>query len=491
MYRSVPFAQEVVYQGLMPQQLQLTLAGMRIHPACVDRMDPVLTFVEPAVVETIQERPSKDGEARLPWRWGLLSPEGTPWRRSYLAGGDNYHRLYASTQHRAQRETPMGFRLHFSVRGPYRTGRWLTPRAFSPASEPYRDTTLPLDPFRKLNLYTALSYAASPAHTVELLYLGDYFYWVAYPGLIMDARHSAMHLLSVRHRWRRFSDMRLYANTVFHDMTDERRPLSEIQTRPVMPGMYMPMRGLTRVLGLVWEGHLGEERPFRLKPRIEGTWNQAWGAMDMYPVGPGAPMRLLNLADIRFWQGGSALQAAYVQPTFSLQAEATLTYLAYRVGDTLSFLPLELYQQRYVGQADRSPAYTVYQVGVGFQRWTSWGRLSLSLRQGTRPPTHTELYGYYLYVPMDNSFWMGNSRLRPERLLRGELLTEWNAQHLRLTLTLYANRLTDYIAPVTFLPVGAHGQRAPSKLGVSSAIQAWLGRWGYPSHHARMELYPA
>jgi len=50
-YRSVPFAQEVVYQGLLPQQTQVTIEGMRVVPACVDRMDPVLTFVEQAAWE--------------------------------------------------------------------------------------------------------------------------------------------------------------------------------------------------------------------------------------------------------------------------------------------------------------------------------------------------------------------------------------------------------------------------------------------------------
>ncbi len=50
-YRSVPFAQEVVYQGLLPTQTTILIEGMRVLPACVDRMDPVLTFVEGTILE--------------------------------------------------------------------------------------------------------------------------------------------------------------------------------------------------------------------------------------------------------------------------------------------------------------------------------------------------------------------------------------------------------------------------------------------------------
>lgn len=67
-YRSVPFAQEVVYQGLLPAQTQLTIDGMRVLPACVDRMDPVLTFVEAAVVESASWR--SDWGATPTFRWG-------------------------------------------------------------------------------------------------------------------------------------------------------------------------------------------------------------------------------------------------------------------------------------------------------------------------------------------------------------------------------------------------------------------------------------
>ncbi|RMF52784.1 MAG: hypothetical protein D6750_01770, partial [Bacteroidetes bacterium] len=376
-YRSVPFAQEVVYQGFLPQQVQLTVGGMRIHPACVDRMDPVLTFVEPAEVETVQEAPWRSWGAGPLLEVGLFSPEGPTGGQASLLAADNYHRLFASVRHRGGKgRLRWASAGTFRLGGPYRTGRQPTPGLPLPTQTPWYDTTLSLSPFRKLNLYTALSYALSPNHTLELLYLGDAFYDVAYPALIMDARHSAMHLVSLRHRWGRFSDFRLYANTVFHDMTDEKRPLSEIQHRIVMPGMYMPMRGLTRVVGMVWEGRLLAQSALELRPRLEGTWNQAWGSMDMYLVGGGTPMRLLNLADIRFLQGAAGLQAHYAREKIAFQTEATLTHFAYWVADTTHFLPLELYQRTYAGGANPTRTFTLYQVGASLQVSHSLGTFS-------------------------------------------------------------------------------------------------------------------
>lgn len=123
-----------------------------------------------------------------------------------------------------------------------------------------------------------------------------------------------------------------------------------------------------------------------------------------------------------------------------------------------------MYQEQYAGGTERKRDFPVYhtKAGVGY----TWGphQITLTVRYGTRAPNHHELYAYYLYVPMDNSILMGNSLLRPERLLRGELMYRHAAGPVALQMSVFGNYLSDYISPVTFMRPGAPG---------NSTLQQW------------------
>lgn len=451
-YRSVPFAQEVVYQGLLPTQTQVTIDGMRILPACVDRMDPVLTFIEAAALENVAWQAAE--------RWGatptmvvhLFSPEGPQEGRAALLAGDNYHRLSFNARHRKRiGRFSYASAITFRKGGDYRIGRNFLSGSTQEDSLWRRGRTLKLPSFDKLNFYTALQYAISEKHYVEASYLGDHFYNVAYPALIMDAIHSAMHLVSFRYVWRGVSDLRVYGSTIFHDMTDTTRPEEEIRTRIVMPNMYMPMKGITRTAGAIWEITWWEKGKLTIRQRNEYSYNMAYGSMEMLPLGGGAVMRLLNLADVRFHQGGTSLMVGYHWGSWRVEADGRWNLFSYRIEDTLNFLPLKSYQEGYAGASESERRFSVYEVGLR----TAWSLRSHEVRGhvsiGTRAPTHTELYAFYLYVPMDNSIQMGNSVLRPERLLRAEIEYEYSWHRLRVRVSAFGNRMEDYISPVTFL----------------------------------------
>ncbi|MCX8113178.1 MAG: TonB-dependent receptor [Bacteroidia bacterium] len=457
-YRSVPFAQEVVYQGLMPQQTQITIDGMRLLPACVDRMDPVLTFVETAVIDYATWRTMSNWGATPTLNIELFSPEGPAGGQAVLLLGDNYHRLLFSAHHR-QKIGPLALAsaLTFRLGTDYRIGKnLLTPFAREDSAWE-RDTVLHLPSLRKLNAYTALRYNLSEAHAVEVSYLGDYFYDVAYPALIMDARHSAMHMASLRHLWKEVSVLRLYANTVYHDMTDEGRSETEIRGRLVMPNMYMPMKGLTYTIGGVWELRWLKSESFEIHQRSEYTFSAIRAQMDMLPIDGGTPMRLANLPDIRFRQGGSALSVVYQKGAWRTQVEGRLNAFSYAVGDTVGFIPLRLYQEAYAGGSVAQRQFLTYEA-ILRSSYTFGGHSVRGLVSiGTRAPTHTELYAYYLYVPMDNSIQMGNSTLKPERLLRTELSYEYRRGLWMGQLSAFFNQIHEYISPITFLPIGASG----------------------------------
>ncbi len=466
-YRSVPFAQEVVYQGLLPQQTQVTIDGMRILPACVDRMDPVLTFVEQAALAEATWSPTQSWGATPTLNLTLLEPGADAEKYFRVQFADNYHRFSGGMRLGGTKG-----RWHYAaavaarVGGPYRSGRWYSLPRPSETPSLGRDSTWNIPAFKKYNGYVALRYDLSEAHQIEVRYLGDFFYDVAYPALIMDSRHSAFHLPSLTYTWKDRLSLRLYFNTIFHDMTDEARTESEIRTRIVMPNMYMPMKGITYSTGAVGDITYFQARGWKLSQHSEYSYHLAVADMDMYLVDdPSNLMRLRNLADIGFQQTTHQVALQRTWTKGDVLTYLSGSYFTYEVGDTLGFAPLRLYQELYGGGSRRERQFFAYQVGLkGAYKPTPSIKLSTALSYGSRPPTHTELYAYYLYVPMDNSIQMGNSGLRPERLLRTEAQIAYQKDAWFIEAGAYFNRMEDYIAPVTFL--------APRSAG-NATLQSW------------------
>lgn len=463
-YRSVPFAQEVVYQGLLPQQTQVTIEGMRILPACVDRMDPVLTFVEQASLAGASWSSTQSWGATPTLNITLLEPGSAAERYVTMQAVNNYHRLNGAFRLGGSKG-----RWHYAAAvtarlgGPYHSGRWYS---LSPEIQGHpfgRDSVWNIASFKKYNAYLALRYDLSDAHQLEVRYLGDFFYDVAYPALVMDSRHSAFHLPSLTYNWKDKLSLRLYFNNVSHSMTDENRPESEIRTRIVMPGMYMPMKGITFSTGAVGDITYFQSRGWKLSQHSEYSYHLASADMDMYSLDGGASvMRLRNLADIRFHQSTHHLALQRTWSKGDILTYLSGSYFAYRVGDTLGFAPLRLYQERYADGSQSNRDFFTYQGGLkGTFRFSPQLRLSTTISYGSRPPTHTELYAYYLYVPMDNSIQMGNSGLRPERLMRMEARLLYNKHSWSVEGGGYFNRMGDYIAPVTFLAPFSAGNGTP------------------------------
>ncbi|MDW8236507.1 MAG: TonB-dependent receptor [Bacteroidia bacterium] len=455
----MPFAQEISYQGLLPQQTLINIEGMQILPACVDNMDPVPTFIEPLALENTFS-PGWGTRGVTPTLSAhLFSPEGPREGRAFLLWSSNYHKWIAGIRERRKvGKLRYATSLHFREVGSLRVGMIASHQAHSPWP---RDTLLRLPSGRKLNTYTALTYSLSSAHTLTAGYLGDFFYNIAYPPLVMDAQHSTMQLSYLQHKWKDISELRLYGSIVFHDMTDQKRPLSEILTREIMPGMYMPMRGLTRTGGGYWNLRWWKSTTTALYQRIEYLRSYATASMDMLPVNGETPMRLLNLAQIAGSQLGYHLAFHYEANRWVLRSEASIERLHYKVRDTLEYLPLALYQQAYgEGSAEQS-TLPVYRLALEVKRTGPTHTLQASIRYGLRPPTHHELFGYYYYVPMYNGILMGNAKLRPEQMLRSEV--RWTAHYATLHVEgqTFLNWIRDYIMPQTFLQPFSPGNHTP------------------------------
>ncbi len=243
-----------------------------------------------------------------------------------------------------------------------------------------------------------------------------------------------------------------------------------------MSGMYMPMQGSTQSLRSVADITWLQAGTLNLMQRAEISLHRAYSDMFMRPLDPAiSPMHVRNLADIRFWQTTQNWHLRYEHTHGRLHLHLTGSLFQYGIGDTLSYTPLRIYQETYGGGSHvqrRLGAYQVSLHGEGLCSHTVIPEWRLSY--GTRAPTHTELYGYYLYVPMDNSIQMGSSTLRPERLLRAEASLRYVKASLSMQMQSFFNRMPDYIAPRTFAQSYTSGnQTAQSWRLLQNTGTAW------------------
>lgn len=407
---------------------------------------------------------------------GLAKPGGPSQVRLAILGASNYHRLFSTLKAQGEKKRWRYVAAFTSRLGaPYKAGRWLSFPI--PNNRAYgRDSTWPIAPFRKINAYLALAYELAKTHWIQLQYLGDFFWDVDYPALLMDTKASRFHLLSSAYTWAERLQLRVYYNQIQHFMTDERRSESQIQSRPIMPGMYMPMLGKTQSLGSTTEFTWLSTETFQLKQQAEASWHQALADMTMRPLDPRlAPMFLRNLADIRFWQMTQSWHAHYDNTYSRFHFYVTGSIFRYRVADTLSYAPLQAYQEAYGGGSHAQRQLEAYQIGLDWEGLLFSNLLpEWQLSYGTRAPTHTELYAYYLYVPMDNSIQMGNSTLRPERLLRTEVRLRYGQKAFSAQVQGFFNWIGDYIAPRTFIwPYSNGNQTTQSWRILQNTGTAW------------------
>ncbi|MBV6512306.1 MAG: hypothetical protein FMNOHCHN_01803 [Ignavibacteriaceae bacterium] len=438
-----PLGLEPLINGFGDGPVTVTVDGMKMHGACVDKMDPVSSYIEPenlgkiAAVTSGSQAGTASGTAGA-INFVTLKPDfATP----FSLASDNY---YESNGGGSKTGTVLNFSEgDFALRSSF---TWRRASDYSAGKSVYiRNSS-----FTKLNYKADAAYRISEDDVLTLSYLADDARDVGYPALIMDARSAKASLVSIDlsgERWSPFpgkNSFRLYFNSVNHIMDDYSRPLSEINSRIVMPGMYMPMTGKFETTGLLY-GTVITDAQSVLSVNLGLTSQFSFADMKMISTGPWIPeMYLLNLGDAR--EQSALLSASYnreffedIYITLSGSAEQTFRKLTRKDAADLN----TIYEPGFTPEAEYFlPSASADLKYIYSSDWTAGMQLSYN----TRAPLFTESYGYFLFSPLDNAFYAGNSRLRKEQSLRIGLETVRSFEHLDLSIKAFHLRFFDYIA---------------------------------------------
>jgi iron complex outermembrane receptor protein len=456
MMRRANFALEPTIRGYNAGQVAVTIDGMKMHSACVDRMDPVTAYIE---IENLKQLDVSKGASDFNYAQTLggvmnfitTKPDFTrPFAAVAEAGFEAVSNLWrvrgeaniAPEWLQDSENSGIAARMSLSVK---RSGDYFAGNR----------TLIERSNFDKENFKLDVTKRFDEHHSVNVSGIIDFARNIGYPGLIMDTKETRSYIWSVDYKAQNLSrsvpliTAKLYMNQVLHWMDDYRRTQQEIRERVIMPDMYMPMYGDNRTTGFLGEALLTDGAQ-TLKLTADVFQLNAFADMAMVSIFPDvAPMYLLNIGDV--WKWNYALAAEWMRP---LEDNLTLRINARAdVNDRDIFDNFA--KQQFEGYWGERPTRTqLFAASVSAAlAWQVSDETALNLRfaRASRMPTHIETHGYYLYNPMDNAIYIGNNLLQPERAWQAEASATFTQEAVSMRLTGFANWIDNYIAGLTFI----------------------------------------
>ena len=399
MIRRGSYAWEPVVNNMQTERLSITIDGMKIFYACTDKMDPVTSYVESGNLQSISLNSGLNGNPQatgniggsLDLRLRKAGFDARPFQLNVLDGHE--------------------WNGHLQVYGA--DAAMSGSRAYANLGVFWRDADcydvggggrLQFSQFHKINLFSNLGYQLSATDILEGTVIFDRATDVGYPALNMDVS-TAQGLItsaSYRHIFKAASwETKAYYNHIIHIMDDTTRP--DVAIHMDMPGDSWTT-GLYSLLLTSLAGH-------DVALNYDLYYNRLFADMTMYPGGA-APMYMVTWPDVGTLNTGLALtDDISISSRQNLHLSAKLAWQQQKLhneegynAQKVFFPMMKDYYHQTTGRVSVLYSFAATD-NLGFSAGTGWG---------SRAPTVTEAYGYYLNNTYDQYDYIGNPTLKNE-----------------------------------------------------------------------------
>lgn len=434
------FAWEPVIRGQSDQRMNLMIDGMQVFKACVDKMDPITSYVESNNLSELEIDKSGSGVAQNGSGHSsvnLITQRAEP----ASAGIDISTAFRQPDQYRSL--SLAGNVSDASGRHAVRfSGNFRKADDFVAGNGNQIDNTQ----YEKLNLNLSYRHRFKSGHTVEANYIMDNARDIGYPALLMDATKALADIGQIRFNFEpgesplQLDMVQLYANAIRHTMDDYSR---DVANRPVMRGMHMPMYGETLTFGARVNGR-AEIAGHWFEWFLDGFQSEAYGDMEMVSLDSNIEdMFIYNLNEVytrRFNAGFKHRFPLVDNLLLKLEQSIGLNQL-----NTDNERYASFFEGLYDRELDTRRKFLMSASGnllwMPFDQWSFSTGLVYSDRMGN----HMELFGHYIYNYTDGYFYDGNPWLKTERALNLDLNTTWETDAHSLSLTLFHKQFFNYI----------------------------------------------
>ena len=420
------YAWEPMVNNMQTERLSTTIDGMKIFYACTDKMDPVTSYVESGNLQSISLNSGLDGNPQATGNIG-----GALDLRLRKAGFDaDPYTATATAGYEAN-----GHLQVYGADGAYSSHSvFVNGGAFYRHADNYKaggGEKLDFSQFQKVNAFVNGGLRLAEHDMTEATFIFDRATDVGYPALNMDVAKAEAFITSLSYK-HLFQDNRLeswetkvYYNHITHVMDDTKRPDVEIH-------MDMPGKSWTAGAYSLLTGSFVQHQA---QLNIDVYYNRLFADMTMYPGGA-APMYMVTWPDVGTLNVGAALTVNIrLSSASSLRLSGKLSWQHQRLNNDEGYKALSVFfpgmKQQYHQTTGRIAAS--YQLSMVNGQW------SIGAGWGSRAPTVTEAYGYYLNNTFDQYDYIGNPRLKNESAIELNTGYQWSMFNGQWSMALDAN----------------------------------------------------
>ena len=396
------YAWEPVVNNMAMERVSTTIDGMKIFYACTDKMDPVTSYVESSNLQSILLNSGLNGNPQATGNIGgsldlKLRKAGFLYDPEWKVGADAGYESNGHLQ-------VYGGEASYSSKSFYTNGGF-----FYRHADNYKEgggRKVSFSQFRKVNAFINLGLRLTELDVLEGTFIYDRATNVGYPALNMDVSKAEAFITSLAYRhqfdhpvlntW----ETKLYYNHITHIMDDTTRP--DVAIHMDMPGESWTS-GLYSLLTASKGSH-------DVQVNYDLYYNRLFADMTMYPGGA-APMYMVTWPDVGTLNTGVALSDLVSLPhQQSVKLSAKIAQQWQKLNNQEGYHALRVF---FPGMKDHY-VQTTGRIAATYTWQPSHWQLSFGAGWGSRAPTVTEAYGYYLNNTFDQYDYIGNPRLKNE-----------------------------------------------------------------------------
>ena len=428
------YAWEPVVNNMQTERVTTTIDGMKIFYACTDKMDPVTSYVESSNLQSILLNSGLNGN---PQSTGNIGGSLDLKLRKAGFNADPFH-VNADVGYETNGHLQVyGADASFSTQRFYTNGG-----VFYRHADNYKEgggRKVEFSQFQKVNAFANAGVKLTDRNILEGTFIFDRATDVGYPALNMDVARAEAFITSLayKHQWLggffNSWETKAYYNHITHVMDDTKRPDVEIH-------MDMPGKSWTSGLYSLLSASNGRHD---VQANYDLYYNRLFADMTMYPGGA-APMYMVTWPDVGTLNTGLALtDLVSLTNRQSLKVSAKLAWQTQRLNNEEGYRALEVF---FPGMR-RSYRQVTGRVALNYQLSTLYSQLNVGAGWGSRAPTVTEAYGYYLNNTFDQYDYIGNPRLKNESAIELNGAAKFSMLNDQLSIGLDANAffLSNYI----------------------------------------------
>ena len=425
------YAWEPVVNNMATERVSTTIDGMKIFYACTDKMDPVTSYVESSNLQSILLNSGLNGNPQSTGNIG-----GSLDLKLRKAGFNNSQLSTVNYQLNADAGYETNGHLQvYGVDVAVSTQRFYTNGGFFfRHADNYKEGgghVVQFSQFQKVNAFANAGVKLAERDVLEGTFIFDRATDVGYPALNMDVAKAEAFITSLayRHLWNEGVlnswETKAYYNHITHVMDDTKRPDVEIH-------MDMPGKSWTSGLYSLLSASGGRHD---VQANYDLYYNRLFADMTMYPGGA-APMYMVTWPDVGTLNTGLALSdLVSLTDNQSLKVSTKLAWQTQRLNNEEGYQALSVFfpgmKQSYQQLTGR--------IASSYHLSTLHSQLSIGLGWGSRAPTVTEAYGYYLNNTFDQYDYIGNPRLKNESAIELNASAKLSTLNSQLSTSVDAN----------------------------------------------------